>query len=179
MTRKKTTKGMIVWCVAGVSMVVITGIVLLVLRLLLQDVPSGSRRELRVKLLYQTDHQALRDACRELSNRARAGDLKPGMYYFVPRPAPEIAQFPKAILSLSPGHVDVERNGMVVVAMMGALDGFGVAFYPDDYRISSRQPLPLGHKQIIGGLWYYDDCYDECSDWQQRLDSLRPETGIQ
>jgi len=166
---------MIGWCVAGASMAVIAGIVLLVLSLLLQDVPSG--RELRVKLLYQTDHQALRDACRELSNRAKAGDLKPGMYYFLPRPAPEIAQFPKAILDLSPGHVDVERNGMVVVAMRGALDGFGAAFYPDDYRTSSRQPLPLGHKEIIGGLWYYDDCYDECSDWQQRLDSLRPVTG--
>lgn len=177
MTRKKTTNGMIGWCVAGASMVVIAGIVLLALGLLLQDVPSG--RELRVKLLYKTDHQALRDACRELSNRAKTGDLKPGMYYFLPRPAPEIAQFPKTMLDLMPGHVDVEHNGMVVVAMRGALDGFGVAFYPDDYKMSSPQSLPLGHKQIIGGLWYYDDGYDECSDWQQRLDSLRPETGSQ
>lgn len=162
------------WWVAGVSAVVITGIVLLVLSLLLQDVPRGRGRELRVKLLYQTDHQALRDACRELSNRAKAGDLKPGMYYFWAPPAPEIAQFPKAIVSLSPGHVDVERDGMVVVAMMGALDGFGVAFYPEDYKISSPQSLPLGHKQIIDRLWYYDHCYDERPGWQQRLDALRP-----
>jgi hypothetical protein len=50
----------------------------------------------------------------------------------------------------------------------------GVVFYPDEYKVSSPQTLPLGNKQLRDGLWYYDDGYEERSDWQQRLDALKP-----
>lgn len=166
-------RGMITWY--GVSLaILISGIVLLVILVFFPHPPSGRGRELRVRLLYKTDHQALLDACRELSHGVRSSSLKPGMYPIRSNPNQEIVQFPQVVLGLMPAYVDLHRDGMVIVAMMGGVSHFGVVFYPDDYEMSSPQARPLGHKQIIDGLWYYDDGYDEVSDWQQRIDALRP-----
>lgn len=167
-------RGIIGWQVFGMSLVIVAGIILLVLLLFFGRPPRGREREMRIRLLYETDHKALRDACSELSRRARTASLTPGMYQIRSNPNPEVAQFPEIILQLAPAYVEVSDDGMVIVAMMGGLSHFGVVFYPERYAIQNR---PLGNKEIASQLWYYDDGYDERSDWQERIDSLRPEPG--
>lgn len=169
--------GVIVWPVFGVSFVILVAVVSLVLAVFLSRVPSGPGRDLRIKLLYKTNHQALLDACRDLSSQVRTGKVKPGMYYFRPDPSRGVEHFPRVLQDLIPAYVDLRHDGMVIVAMMGGINHFGVVVYPDEY---GAQALPLGHKQITDGLWYYDDGYDERPDWQQRIDSLEPENqGIE
>ena len=167
--------GVIARQVFRISLVIlVTGIILFVLVVFLPRAPRGCARKRRVRLLYETNHQELLDGCKELSRRVRTGSLKPDMYPIRSDPDPEVAQFPQAILELMPAYVDLDRNGMVVVAVEGGITHCGVAFYPDDYKISTHDGLPLGNKQIIEGLWYYDDGYDARSDWKERLDSLKP-----
>jgi len=168
-------KEVVVRYVFGASFVIVTtGILLFVLKVFLAGPPIGSERKRRVKLLYETNHDELRAACEELSRRVMAGSLRPDMYSLRVDRAPEVAQFPQVILDLKPVAVTLSQDGTVTVVMIGGFDHWGVVFYPDDYKIQTPDGLPLGNKELIDGLWYYDDGYRERSDWQQRLDSLKP-----
>ena len=60
----------------------------------------GLARTARVKLLYETDHKALLQACRELSQRATSGELKPNMYGVRTARDREVSTFPRVILDL-------------------------------------------------------------------------------
>jgi len=127
-------------------------------------VSSGVKRaqQMQVRLLCNTDHQALLEACRELSRRAGRGDLKPGRYNVRSDRHPKVSQFPKAILDLEPSYVYIDENdsGRVMVAMHGGLVHFGVEAYTEDYKKPSFVGFKFGDKELIPGLWYYDDGYD-------------------
>ena len=126
----------------------------------------------RARLLYETDHQALLEACRELSRRAAAGDLKPGEYYVRPDRSPQVVTFPEIILDLEPSAVLVGDYGEITIAMTGGLDHFGVSAYP---KGDSSPRAVVGGKRLLEGLWYYDDGYEERpDDWDKHLEKLRP-----
>ena len=129
----------------------------------------------RVRLLYKTDHQDLLGACRELSKRVSIGDLRPGKYSLRGSSRhKEVSQFPQPILDLGPIHVFIDYDGRVMLEMAGGLDHFGVSAYPEDYK----KPLhtkKLGDKELIDGLWYYDDGYRvRPEDYDKRIEALRP-----
>jgi len=67
------------------------------------DVKKGKQRQKR--LLCETDFQVLLDACRQLSDRVAAGDLKPQQYNVRMKSHPESSRFPKVILDLEPTHI--------------------------------------------------------------------------
>ena len=117
---------------------------------------------MRVSLLCETDHEALLEACRELSRRAGRGDLKPGRYDVRSDRHSKVSQFPQPILELAPGYVYIDENdsNRVMVAMHGGLDHFGVEAYTEDYKKPSFVGFKFGDKELIPGLWYYDDGYD-------------------
>jgi hypothetical protein len=132
-------------------------------------------QERRVNLLYKTDHHALLEACRELSRRASAGDLKYKTYYGGPADADlEFSSFPKAILDLEPGYVDIQEGWVIMVALAGGLDHFGVRAYPPDYKEPPFLGFKLGDKKLIDGLWYYDEGYDENPEYDKKVESWRP-----
>jgi len=135
-------------------------------------------QRLRVRLLYETDHEALLSACRELSKKRAAGILKPQSYNVLFDPHPEAAKFPRAILDLEPNYVFIDYDGRIMVEMMGGLDHFGVYAYPEGYK----KPSPaekLGDKKLIDGLWYYDDGYlVQPEDYEKRIEALRPKAGV-
>jgi hypothetical protein len=168
-------KAMVLSLIGAILLILTVGICLFVVTMLRQGPPSGRGRDLRVKLLYRTDHKALLGACRELSGCMRMGKLKARMYHFGPNPDPQTAQFPQPILDLMPAYVTVETDGRVVVAMMGGLDHFGVYAYPEDYKKPPFDDFRFGDMKLIEGLWYYDDGYDaRPEDWQERIDALKP-----
>ena len=128
---------------------------------------------MRVRLLCETDHEVLLEACRELSRWAARGDLKPGRYNVRRDRHPKASQFPQPILDLAPSYVYVDENdsNRVMVAMHGGLDHFGVEAYTEDYK----KPYPTyqyGDKELIPGLWYYDDGYIGHPEYEKRIEAL-------
>ena len=122
------------------------------------------------RLLCETDHQALLEACRELSGRVTAGDLKPAHYRVRMNPHAEASQFPQHILDLEPTYVEIESDGRIRMELCGGFIHFGVIAYPEDFR---RQGGSWHREiQLIPGLWYYDDDYIEDSEYKKIIDAL-------
>jgi hypothetical protein len=115
-------------------------------------------RHLRTRLLCETDHQALLEACRQLSKQAMNGELEPGSYRVRGRPDREIVRFPETIRILQPTLVAIDRiDGHVKIEMFGGWDNFGVYAYPKDFQ--KRFPFEYRDRELLEGLWYYDDFY--------------------
>jgi len=136
-------------------------------------VMAHQTERMRVHLLCETDHRVLLEACNELSRRAARGELKPGKYNVCHDRHPKVSQFPKAILVLAPSYVYIDENdsGRVMVEMLGGLGHFGVLAYTEDYK----KPYPTYHygdKELIPGLWYYDDGYDGNPEYDKRIEAL-------
>jgi len=128
----------------------------------------------QVCLLYKTDHQALLKACRELSRRVAAKDLKPGKYWIRTDRDPVASQFPQPILDLKPNYVyiDEDDSGRVMLEMHGGFAHFGVLAYVEDYKKPSWSKY--GDKELVPGLWYYDDGYNENPEYDKIIEVLRP-----
>ena len=112
----------------------------------------------KVRLLSETDHEALLAACRELSREVLAGNLQ-SFYLVRLHPSPELSQLPQIILDLEPLRVVTADCGRVMVELGCALHHFDVVAYPEDYE----EPSPYfeyGDKKIIDGLWYCEDGYN-------------------
>lgn len=126
----------------------------------------------RVRLLCETDHKALLEACRELSKQKAAGKLKRQLYRILSGPDPEVVLFPKAIRKLRPNTIFIGYDGWVKLEMMGGLESFGVKAYPEDYE-KPPSAATLGDKKLIDGLWYYDEDYTRGNlEYQKRIDAL-------
>jgi hypothetical protein len=74
------------------------------------------------------------------------------------------------MLDLEPSTVTMSAHG-IFVAVAGGLDHFGVAAWASD---RNESPLSGKGKELITGLWYYDDGYDEDPDYDKKLEALRP-----
>jgi len=112
------------------------------------------------------------DACRELSRRFARGELKSGQYNVRHDSHPDVAGFPKPIIDLAPNLVIIDEYGGVSLDMMGGFDHFGVSFYPVDYKKPPFVGFKLGDKELIDGLWYYDDGYEGNPRYQKKIDAL-------
>ena len=126
-------------------------------------------RQRQVRLLCETDYQALLDSCRELSRQVAGGKLKPGTYKIRRDPDPESTRFPQLILDLEPKYVVIYTDGQVKVAVeeLGPYAYFGVWAYSEDYK------KPKHDKKLINGLWYYDsDYYDAYPKYMKKIDAL-------
>lgn len=106
-----------------------------------------------VHLLCETDHQALLEACRDVSRRAARGEYEAGRAYAIRR-HPGRYSFPQAILDVDPLFVIIGGDGLVWVEMFW-LPSHGVVAYPDDYQGTRH----VGNIELIPGLRYYDEDY--------------------
>lgn len=131
----------------------------------------------RVQLLCKTDHQDLLKACRDLSRQVAEGDLSPGDYGIRDgRRSREISSFPKQILNLRPNCVYIDKDGRVVLTFAyGRLGRFGVQAYPKDYENYKESIIKFtygGHRELIPGLWYYDDGYVDNPEYDKKIEAL-------
>jgi hypothetical protein len=127
----------------------------------------------RHTLLRDTDHEAVLRACREVLDNASAWGLKTGGKYNVrwtPR-SPEASKFPKAILDLAPVQVQMPYEGCLALEMHGGFDHFGFLAYSKSFK----EPYPgfkYEGRQIVEGLWYFDDDYrDEFPEYKKKIDA--------
>jgi hypothetical protein len=135
----------------------------------MHDLDSMEAR--RPVLLYQTDHRALLEACRELSRQVAAGKLQPGEYrVHAHHPDSETRQFPQLILDLDPLRVDIEKNG-VVNLMMSPVVLYGVYALPENYEDPPAELYPWG-EELIDGLWYYDEGFRNHPERQKEVEEL-------
>jgi len=128
-------------------------------------------KERHVRLLCDTDYQALLEGCRELSRMRSAGELKKSEYMVRNNPEAETLRFPRVILGLEPTYVDIDSEGRVIVELCGGLHHFGVYGYPDGYE----KPIfnfKYGDRKLIDGLWYYEDDYKGNPELQKRIEAL-------
>lgn len=160
----KVRKNLVLKIVIGLVIAFAFGLVFLYLtpggkflRLMKEEIKVEEQR--KVRLLSETDPQALLKACRELSRRVSAGDLEPNRYLVRYKPHPEVSQFPQLILDLDPMFIETASDGRVGVGMLGGFHHYGVTAYPENYEKPS-QSFKFGDKKIIDGLWYYEDGYN-------------------
>jgi hypothetical protein len=129
----------------------------------------------RDHLFCETNYEELLAACRDLSKRAAAGELK-GKQYFVHlgNRDPETLSFPQVILDLEPSFViiDTTNRGMVWIALMPGPDSFGVVAFPE----GSEED---GEVKLIDGLWYFDGDYSEESPQYRESINAKIEKGRQ
>lgn len=103
----------------------------------------------KVCLLSETDHQTLLEACRELSERVSAGDLKPNSYLLRDEPHPE-SRFPQLILDIEPMRITVRSDGRIMVEMLGGFHHYGVIAYPENFE-NPPIVLSMGTKKLLMG----------------------------
>jgi len=129
---------------------------------------------MRVRLLCETDHEILLEACNELSRQAKRGELKPGRYNVRRDRYPQVSRFPQPIRALAPSCVYIGENdsGRVVLEMLGGLGHFGVQAYTEDYKKLPVAGFTFGDRELIPRLWYYDDGYIGHPEYDKRIEQL-------
>jgi hypothetical protein len=139
--------------------------------------PGGISSEARMgqqrqeRLLCETDFQALLEGCREISRMYAAGDLNKSEYMIRINPDPEVSKFPQVILDLEPTYVDIASDGKVQVELFGGFVHYGVCAYPENYK-APFSGFSYGDRELIDGLWYYDDGYLKNPEYAKKIETL-------
>ncbi len=136
--------------------------------------PGDSPQDRRVRLLCETDHEALLAAGREI---LRLGPKDPMKY--MPRgpihidgfPVPRGVPISRVIRKLRPHACLINFNGYVVLQMQEGLKTFGVKIYPEGFKRPRRYFSP-GNRKILPGLWYYDRKYDHDPQYNKKIDEI-------
>lgn len=120
----------------------------------------------RPVLLYQTDHRALLEACKELSKQVTTGELKSGQYNcysLIGDPDPETKLFPQPILDLKPFQVVVEKSGRIDL-IMSPIVMYGACAHPDGSK--------YGDIELVPGLWYFDEDFRAHPEHKKEVEEL-------
>lgn len=128
-------------------------------------------RAKRVKLVYKTDHLALREACKSVLKDANEGEWEYERRYNIwLEPDPNSKNFPKEILNLKPSNVYVGK-GRLRIEMFGGFVHLGIIVFSDDYDREQTK----GNMKLADDIWYYDDGYiGKEEKFQKYIDSLKP-----
>ena len=124
----------------------------------------------RARLLCETDHQVLLDACRDLLRQQK----EPRVYVLDDRRASEaVLQLPKPILELAPETVVVQSDGCVRIGMIGGglRPSLGAYAYIEGFE-KANPHYAFGDRKLIEGLWYYDDQYNGDPSYDKVIDKI-------
>ncbi len=135
-----------------------------------EGIQDAQRR--RVLLLCNTDHKALLKAGREILDQIPEdylntdGKRVAGVLHL-----PKGVQIPETIQDIRPRGVFVDYDGYLRIEMHGGMDHFGVRIYPEDYKEPDRY-FKYVDRELLPGLWYYDDGYIHNPKYDKRIDAL-------
>ena len=141
---------------------------------LIFDRPDDSPKARRVRLLCQTDHEALLEAGREiLKNGPDPSKYRPfGPIHIDGFPVPGGVPIPRVIRKLRPHAVLINFNGYVVLHMQEGLANYGVKIYPEGFE-KPRYPLfRYGNRELLPGLWYYDHRYRQDPAYNEKISEI-------
>ena len=127
----------------------------------------------RIILLCDTDHQVLLKAGREILSKIPKDRFHPhadGGRYVGSFNVPEGIRIPQAIKDLKGGFV-VNYDGYLSIEMHGGMDHFGVKIYPEDFK-KPDDYFEYRDRELLPGLWYYDDGYLNNPEYDKRIDEL-------
>ncbi len=131
-------------------------------------------QQYRVQLLYHTDYEELLKAGREILSQGPK-DLKHYIYlgpmHINGFPVPRGIPIPKVIRKLKPYGTLINFNGYTVVQMKEGLVGFGVKIYPEGFK-PPPFPFEYGDRELIPGLWYFDEKYDTDPEYDKRVNAI-------
>lgn len=144
----------------------------------------------RVLLLCETDHQALLKAGREILSQIPKNRLLLNPppdeirhldnFKFV---LPKEVQIPQAIRDLKPYVCLISHDDYLTVEMHGGWDHiqremshFGVNIYPEDFKEPERN-FKYGDRELLPGLWYYDEGYLRNPEFDKTIEKLIEEHG--
>ncbi|MHC4207070.1 MAG: hypothetical protein ACYSTT_20645 [Planctomycetota bacterium] len=136
-----------------------------------EAIEDAQRR--RVLLLCNTDHQALLKAGREILSHVPKDRLnpQPDGRHLGDIGVPSGVDIPQAIWDLNPRGCLASLDGYLTLEMHGGMDHFGVKIYPEDYK-KPRDYFKYGDRELLPGLWYYDDGYIHNPEYDKRIDKL-------
>ncbi len=121
-------------------------------------------RQARIRLLRETDHQALLDACRELSRRSANKELHSAA------PWESWPEVPEVIRALRPSLVLIDREGRVNIELGNKWWPLGVWAFPEGYE---KRCIGYGDRELVKGLWYYEHGYSKDPDvYDKNIDEL-------
>ncbi|MHC4533490.1 MAG: hypothetical protein ACYS6K_06015 [Planctomycetota bacterium] len=129
----------------------------------------------RIRLLYHTDHEELLQAGREILSR---GPKDPKNYrYLGPMhidgfPVPRNVRIPKVVRKLKTHANLINFNGYVVLQMKEGVIGYGVKIYPEGFKAPRSHYFSYGNKELIPGLWYYDEEYRHIAQYDKTIDYI-------
>lgn len=164
--------------IISLKIIIVTGILLTMLiisypKIMIFTAVQQSKRA-QVRLLCKTDHQALLEACKEISKEVKEGKLKPERHFIRLHPEPEVLRLlPQEILDIKPSYIYIDEQdcGRVVFEMLGGLGHFGVEAYTEDF-MKANPDFEYHDRKLIDGLWYYDDGYEENPDYAETIEKL-------
>jgi hypothetical protein len=136
----------------------------------------NSNRERR-ELLYETDHAALLEACREVMRNRHAYDLVESLSdpdeSFVDPHDPEV---PRIIRDLEPRDI-IATDDRVFIELHGAMDHYGVIALPEQL-VDDADHHRGGDIELVPGLWYHDERLSPLSPegdrWMEKLKNMKP-----
>jgi hypothetical protein len=165
----------------GVNTIVlfIVIIIALVSYVVLTSPPRATGQKLhqmrRIRLLYYTDHEELLQAGREIPSR---GPKDPKNYrYLGPMhidgfPVPRNVRIPKVVHKLKTHANLINFNGYVVLQMKEGVIGYGVKIYPESFKAPRSTYFRYGNKELLPGLWYYDEEYRHIPQYDKTIDYI-------
>lgn len=99
-------------------------------------------------ILYQADHKAIREAALNLMNSAASSDVNAVDKIWGREP--DFSAAPEAVRAINPTSVLVFGRQYVCISCGGGGRDYGLTIFAPDAK-------PWGTKELIDGVWYFDN----------------------
>ena len=114
------------------------------------------------RLLCETDHQVLLETCRDILKK---GDIEAGSKYS------DLSKLPQVIRDLNPRFVSVGHDNFLCIVIRAGMSHIGICAYPEDFK-APNEKFNYGDKEIIPGLWYFDEDYYFKPEYDKKIEAL-------
>ena len=142
--------------------------------LLILSGPDESPQQRRVRLLCETDHQALLKAGRLILSKGPKDPMNYRYYGLIDHgglPVPRDVPIPRIIWKLEPHAVLINFDGCLIVGVGEGMADYGVKIYPEGFK-RPRELFRYGNRELLPGLWYYDHLYRRDPEYNKTIDEI-------